>query len=195
MRSGRAPVPVWAHEEGERVVLCSPAVGLWRGMPEVGAWLAPGGAAGRIETLGVPLPLVLPAGVGGRVVARSGRGRSTVPVGHGEVLFSLERTGELGGGAYADATEGEAESSGLVFASPMSGRYYGRPGPDKEPFVKEGDVIAVGHTLCLLEVMKTFNRVAYGGAGLPERARVVRVVPADGVDLGAGDPIVEVEPV
>jgi acetyl-CoA carboxylase biotin carboxyl carrier protein len=41
----------------------------------------------------------------------------------------------------------------------------------------------------LLEVMKTFHRVTYGGPGLPDTARVVRVLIADGDDVNAGDPL------
>jgi acetyl-CoA carboxylase biotin carboxyl carrier protein len=82
----------------------------------------------------------------------------------------------------------------LAFKAPSSGRFYARPSPDKPPFVTEGAVIEQGHTVAILEVMKTFNRIAYGGAGLPERAKVVRVVPADGDDLGRGDVILELEP-
>ena len=37
--------------------------------------------------------------------------------------------------------------------------------------------------------MKTFNRVTYGGAGLPERARVEKILVADGDDVNAGDPL------
>jgi hypothetical protein len=43
--------------------------------------------------------------------------------------------------------------------------------------------------------MKTFNRITYGGGGHPERARVLRIVPAEGVDLAFGDPILELEPI
>jgi acetyl-CoA carboxylase biotin carboxyl carrier protein len=46
----------------------------------------------------------------------------------------------------------------------------------------------------LLEVMKTFNRIAYGGPGLPARATIRRVVPADGDDVEAGSPLLVVEP-
>jgi acetyl-CoA carboxylase biotin carboxyl carrier protein len=38
-------------------------------------------------------------------------------------------------------------------------------------------------------VMKTFNRVVYGGAGLPDEATVARVVPTDGDDVSQGDPL------
>jgi acetyl-CoA carboxylase biotin carboxyl carrier protein len=53
--------------------------------------------------------------------------------------------------------------------------------------VQPGDELTVGQTVCLLEVMKTFHRVTYGGKGLPERARVQSVLPAEESDLNAGD--------
>jgi biotin carboxyl carrier protein len=86
-----------------------------------------------------------------------------------------------------------ASSEGLVFRAPMSGRFYRRAGPGKPAFVSEGDLISAGHTVCLLEVMKTFNRLAYGGDDLPERARVKAVLPADGDDIAAGAAILELE--
>jgi len=194
MSPGHPGMLARVREEGERLLVCSPAVGLWRGMPEAGAWITPGGALGSVESLGLAQPLVLPPRVGGRVTERTGAGRSAVPVAFGEVLLVLEPTGSIATALAAAPGSEAAAASGLVFAAPMSGRFYGRPGPGKEPFVREGDVISVGHTLGLLEVMKTFNRVAYGGAGLPDPARVVRLFPDEGADLGAGDPIVEVEP-
>ncbi len=48
--------------------------------------------------------------------------------------------------------------------------------------------------MALLEVMKTFNRVQYGGPGLPARARVVRVVPDNESDVDGGDILLELEP-
>jgi hypothetical protein len=46
-----------------------------------------------------------------------------------------------------------------------------------------------GEGIALIEVMKTFSHVHYGGAndGLPERARVVRYTAADGAEVSAGD--------
>jgi acetyl-CoA carboxylase biotin carboxyl carrier protein len=88
-------------------------------------------------------------------------------------------------GEEAAATEiGE-----LVFRSPTSGRFYARPSPDEAPYVQVGEIISAGHTICLLEVMKTFNRVTYGGEGLPQRAEVLAVLPADGDDIDSGQTI------
>ena len=54
--------------------------------------------------------------------------------------------------------------------------------------------VAPGQTVALLEVMKTFHRVAYGGDGLPERAKDVAIVPAEESDLAGGDAILTLEP-
>jgi acetyl-CoA carboxylase biotin carboxyl carrier protein len=48
--------------------------------------------------------------------------------------------------------------------------------------------------VCLLEVMKTFNRVTYGGPALPERAKVREILIADGADVTAGDPLLALDP-
>ena len=79
--------------------------------------------------------------------------------------------------------------------SPLSGRFYARPSPDRPDFVKPGDEITTGQSVALLEVMKTFNRLAYGGPGLPDRARVRAVLVRDEADVEAGTPILELEPV
>jgi hypothetical protein len=41
--------------------------------------------------------------------------------------------------------------------------------------------------------MKTFHRVAYGGAGLPERCCVVEMLLADGDDVEQGTPLFRYE--
>jgi biotin carboxyl carrier protein len=84
------------------------------------------------------------------------------------------------------------DAQGLVFRAPLAGRVYFRPAPDKPSFIEVGSTVAAGTTVCLLEVMKSFNRIAYGGASLPERARVVRLLVEDGADVNAGTPMFEV---
>jgi acetyl-CoA carboxylase biotin carboxyl carrier protein len=76
----------------------------------------------------------------------------------------------------------------------MSGRFYLRPAPDKPAFAEVGATLTRGQTVCLLEVMKTFNRLALSGDDLPERVKVVAVVPADGEDISRGDVLLRLEP-
>lgn len=43
--------------------------------------------------------------------------------------------------------------------SPMVGTFYASPSPDSEAYVREGDHIEAGKTLCILEAMKLFNEI------------------------------------
>lgn len=43
--------------------------------------------------------------------------------------------------------------------SPLPGTFYRRPAPDKPPYKDEGDSVAKGDTVGLIEVMKTFHEV------------------------------------
>ncbi len=43
--------------------------------------------------------------------------------------------------------------------APLPGTFYRKPAPDQPPFKVEGDAIAAGDTVGLIEVMKTFTPV------------------------------------
>jgi biotin carboxyl carrier protein len=94
--------------------------------------------------------------------------------------------------AAAHATPA-SDVQGLVFRAPLAGRVYFRPSPDKPRFVEAGGVITRGTTVCMLEVMKSYSRIGYGGESLPERARVISILIADGADVELGTPILELE--
>jgi acetyl-CoA carboxylase biotin carboxyl carrier protein len=202
-RQGREHEPEWtalAAPAGARIEVRAPAVGLWREAPAPGSLVRPGDTVGRLEVLGVLYRLVAPAGVHGVVMTPAAEDRARQPVSYGQVLLVLDP--EVAAGvAHEDAarSSGSAMASGAtaaegpVFRAPSSGRFYSRPGPGRPPFVQPGDEIAVGQTVCMLEVMKTFHRVTFGGKGLPERARVVAVVPVDDTELAAGDIILVLE--
>ena len=48
---------------------------------------------------------------------------------------------------------------GETVNSPMVGTYYASPSPESPVFVKNGDLIKQGQTLCILEAMKIMNEV------------------------------------
>ena len=58
--------------------------------------------------------------------------------------------------APAPAT-GEVE--GDVVTSPMVGVFYAAPAENAEPFVKVGDHVKRGQTLCIVEAMKLMNEI------------------------------------
>jgi len=55
--------------------------------------------------------------------------------------------------------------SGTVVKAPMVGTFYRSAGPDKEAFVKVGDKVQKGQTLCIIEAMKLFNEIEAEFAG------------------------------
>lgn len=65
--------------------------------------------------------------------------------------------------------------------SPIVGVVYLRPSPDKQPFIKVGDVIDEDTEVCLIEAMKTFNAIKSNMSG---RVRSVLVKDGDPVEYG-----------
>lgn len=55
--------------------------------------------------------------------------------------------------------------------SPMVGTFYAASSPDAEPFVKVGDHISEGDTLCIIEAMKLMNELKSEQSG-----KVVKVL-------------------
>ncbi len=43
--------------------------------------------------------------------------------------------------------------------SPLPGTFFRKPAPDQSPFKSEGESVAVGDTIGLIDVMKTFYEV------------------------------------
>ena len=61
--------------------------------------------------------------------------------------------------AAVTAEAPDTAPSGHKVLSPMVGTFYRSPSPEAEPFVKVGDKINVGDTLCLIEAMKMMNQI------------------------------------
>ena len=176
--------PMIALLDGEAVR--APAPGWFRRTVAADHLVAPGDVIGELEVLGRLVHVVAPQ-VRGLVRLPAGPRLARQPVSYGDELFRVE-AGEIAG--VEAQSEDPRAVHGIVFRAPTSGRFYGRPGPDKPVFVEAGAELHPGSTVCLLEVMKTFNRVTYAGAP----ARVKDLLVADGADVSAGDPLLALEP-
>jgi len=175
-----------AGTEGEGLAVRSPGVGLYGAAPRIGEILGGGSPAGRLTTLGETVELVLPRGSVGRVAEQRLSNRWDA-VEYGQELLRLVpvEAGEAmpeNGGAAAVAVAGLPEGCFAV-TSPTRGMFYRRPSPDAPPYVEPGQVVEEGTTLGLVEVMKCFSAIAYGGDELPVRAEVVEVRPEDGAEV------------
>src|SRR5690606_4035189 len=112
---------------------------------------------GRVEVLGRLVTVVAPEEALGIVVEEASDGRARRPVGWGDRLLVLDPEGAVHGTARGEVATAAADG-GLVFTASTGGRFYRRPAPDKPAFVEVGDVIEKGHTIAIVEVMKTFSR-------------------------------------
>ena len=72
--------------------------------------------------------------------------------------------------------------------SPMVGVVYLSSNPNSAPYVKVGDVIAAGDTVCLIEAMKTFNPVKASKGG-----KVTKILVESGDPVEYGAPLIIVE--
>lgn len=79
--------------------------------------------------------------------------------------------------ASAAAPEPEADNFKTV-KSPMVGTFYSSPSPDSDAFVKEGDSIKEGDTLCIVEAMKLMNEIESDVSG-----KIVEICIEDGTPV------------
>ncbi len=176
-----------------RILVLAPLVGTWTEHPHTGALVGPGSRIGLLSHLTKRFALVLPEGAAGRVAHGLPRDRA-VAVEYGQVLFELAAVEAVEGQALSEdaGTLGRPPGADLppgtwAVLSPTDGVFYRRPSPAAAPFVEEGSRVRSGDPIGLVEVMKTFNQIAYGGPGFPEEAQVVEIRRTDAEEVRAGD--------
>lgn len=84
----------------------------------------------------------------------------------GDVKIKMSRRGDMGTAAapMAVSTQGvatenvDAEDESYI-TSPIVGTFYSAPSPDAKAFVKVGDRVKAGQTVCILEAMKLMNEI------------------------------------
>ena len=177
-------------DDGKTEIL-SPGVGIWSSQPKDRSLLATQAEIGILRCQTKRFTLRLPTGISGRVSTDTDRDRSAA-VEYGELLFTLEPMGtdlkEPGKKTKSKSKPGDKVPAGChAVTSPTDGVFYARPAPDAPPFVTVGETIHLGHTIGLVEVMKTFNPILYGGPDLPDEAEVVELRAEDGKEIRAGE--------
>ncbi|MFY7818124.1 MAG: acetyl-CoA carboxylase biotin carboxyl carrier protein [Akkermansiaceae bacterium] len=73
-------------------------------------------------------------------------------------------------------------ASGAEITSPMVGTFYRKAAPDAPEFVKVGDTVSVGQTLCIIEAMKVMNEIKAEKSGT-----ITAVVAEDATPVQFGD--------
>ena len=77
---------------------------------------------------------------------------------------------------------------GNIVTSPIVGTFYRKPSPDKDPFIKVGDVVEQGDVLCIIEAMKMMNEIKSDFSGT-----VVAIDVEDGQPVEYGQNIITIK--
>ena len=85
--------------------------------------------------------------------------------------------------AAAEQTDATAapEPEGHKVTAPMVGTFYASPSPTAEAFVRVGDEVKAGDTLCIIEAMKMMNQIEAEVAGT---VKAIQVENAEPVEFG-----------
>lgn len=81
----------------------------------------------------------------------------------------------------------QEEVIGNKVTSPIVGTFYRKPSPDKDPFIKVGDVVQEGDILCIIEAMKMMNEIKSDFSG-----KVVSIDVEDGQPVEYGQHIITI---
>lgn len=73
---------------------------------------------------------------------------------------------------------------GEVLKSPIVGTFYEAPSPDSDAFVKVGDTVSKGDTLCIVEAMKIMNEIESDLSG-----EIVKILVEDGQAVEFDQPL------
>jgi acetyl-CoA carboxylase biotin carboxyl carrier protein len=86
--------------------------------------------------------------------------------------------------AGTTASQTEADTDLYKITSPIVGTFYRSPGPDKEPYVKEGSQVAPESVVCIVEAMKLMNEIQAETSG-----QVVKIYVENGQPVEYGQPL------
>ena len=91
--------------------------------------------------------------------------------------------------ASTEFTAAEKSVSGVEVFSPMPGTFYNSSSPEEDPFVKEGDKVNKGDTLCIIEAMKIMNEIEAEEGGV-----VRKILVGNGEPVEYNQPLFIIDP-
>lgn len=71
-----------------------------------------------------------------------------------------------------------------IIKSPIVGTFYAGPSPEAGPFVRAGDKVEAGQTVCIIEAMKLMNEIEADVSG-----EIARVLVENGQPVEYGEPL------
>ena len=89
----------------------------------------------------------------------------------------------------SEKSENKIKSSNKEILSPMPGTFYSASSPDAAPFIKEGDKVSKGDSLCIIEAMKIMNEIE-----AEESGTILKLLVEDGNAVDYNQPLFLIDP-
>jgi len=100
----------------------------------------------------------------------------------------LNRTSPGLNSLHQDQIGSKQEKKFFTVKSPLVGKFYRRPSPDRPDFVKIGEQINKGTVVCVIEAMKLFNEIESEVSG-----KVVKILLDDATPVEFDQPVILIE--
>ena len=91
--------------------------------------------------------------------------------------------------AVSPALESAITRKLVEVTSPMVGTFYSAPSPDTAPYLRLGDIVQEGQTLCIIEAMKLMNEIEAETAG-----RIMEICVRNAQPVEFGTVLFRIEP-
>jgi acetyl-CoA carboxylase biotin carboxyl carrier protein len=121
------------------------------------------------------------------LMAETGISELEVRAGEDAVRIVRPLATTAAGPTAAVAAPAHSAPPGVPVKAPMAGTFYAAPEPGAAPYVREGQSVARGDVLCIIESMKMMNEIVADRGGV-----CVAIVVENGAPVGAGDVLLRI---
>jgi len=121
-----------------------------------------------------------------RVVKNPGTALNA-PANNNSVSLALDQSKD--DAEFVETSSMSNDENGEKILSPMPGTFYAAPSPEANAFVKEGDLVVEGDTLCIIEAMKIMNNIEAEQSG-----RIIKILVENGKSVEYNQPLFEIKP-
>lgn len=117
---------------------------------------------------------------------RLSKAASYAPIPNAPAGISVSPQPHAGMPSQPESPSPEADPDAGLYkiTSPIVGTFYRSPGPDKDPYVKEGSKVTPESVVCIVEAMKLMNEIQAETSG-----EIVKVYVKDGEPVEFGQPL------
>ncbi|CAA0114384.1 Biotin carboxyl carrier protein of acetyl-CoA carboxylase [BD1-7 clade bacterium] len=120
-------------------------------------------------------------------ISRNSSSALMAPAGYAPALAPAPAPAAAPAPVAEAAPAASAEPEGFIVRSPMVGTFYEAPSPGADAFIKVGQKVTAGETLCIVEAMKMMNQITAEKSGT-----IGEILATDGEPLEFDQPMITI---